>query len=250
MRDVHEDADAAAPPLIDTRSTTGCPAAGQLRAALRELHSNIATYTPTMRSVLFHMNVIVELEYAKGGTAATSWTKLWKELSRRGYDTANRGLRNIDYTNKCYTVVLELMCQLDGGIRREVVKLSKHYPTLDPTKDLDTLSDHAVVMRGDVVEIFLAACQGVGPFHPAPCSPPGSYRNLPFTFTCIVQACRCYHPIEGCCPAGTVCYRQEGSDRNQVVCPQTHAFRRAWGSSWKSKAALMATLVNLMHPRA
>ena len=133
----------------------------------------------------------------------------------------------------------------------EVVKLSKHYPSLDPTKDLDTLSDHAVVMRGDVVEIpLIAACQGVGPFHPAPCSPPGSYRNLPFTFTCIVQTCRCYHLIEGCCLTGTVCYRQEGSDRIQVLCPQTHAFRMAWGSSWKSKAALMATLVNLMHPRA
>jgi hypothetical protein len=110
---------------------------------------------PYLQIILCVMCEVTRDDYANHGVSA--WTTRWKEISHRGGKV--RKNKFIDYGNYEYSALVWLLCKYDNYCAECIRFLAFYWPSLDPFNKTH-VSDHGFSMKGDVIEIFLAALEG------------------------------------------------------------------------------------------
>ena len=162
-----------------------------------------------IRELLGPLKECVEGILQRTRESTHGWRDLWKDISFRGYD--QRGFRCVDYGNKEMARLLGACMILDVDLDRLMGELGQFFSSLD--KFNHDLSDHAIEMQGDVVEIFMAALRNdcpEAPIRSAPCLP-----RLFEKFCRVMQAVQFF---DGTLCTGYIKYRQERVVPLSFVC--------------------------------
>ena len=122
-----------------------------LRSMLRHLRVNLTRLLPYLQIILQRVCAITYDDYLKGHTA---WTYRRKELSHKGYDVHKN--RWVDYGNAEYASLFGFLYLHDDLLKEYLDFIIEYWPSLGPNCD----SEHAYSMKGDVLEICLAALRG------------------------------------------------------------------------------------------
>ena len=85
----------------------------------------------------------------------TSWQSRWKAVSHEGADVYKG--RVIDYGNREYTVLVGFLHKHDKFLARCLEWLISWWPSLDPFEPSHACSKKGLSMKGDIIEICLAA---------------------------------------------------------------------------------------------
>ena len=90
-----------------------------------------------------------------------TWSGRWKPISEKGHDLCKNIV--IDYGNEEYTTILQFLwfhspkCNL--AISNLCTEPDSFWPSLHP-EDITHFGPHGVIMKGDLIEICLAALRG------------------------------------------------------------------------------------------
>ena len=165
----------------------------------------IPAFAPRLEQVLRVMRDAISLAARRGEPCG--WVSGdWKKLSSRGYDV-RRGVV-VDYGNQEYQVVLLALIASDrtGGLKAALTDLSTTYPSLHPRS---SPTDHAVSMKGDVIEIFMAVLRGEtkSPFDSLNIVDDPS--QLPLLFAQFTRICQAIHVIDAHLASRKIKYKNE-----------------------------------------
>jgi hypothetical protein len=124
-----------------------------LRNRLETLRTDILLTMPTVELIIRGW-AARQMRYYR----EVAWHDHWKNISHEGYDT--RSGKCLDYGNFCYSQVLNALCELSptlSGVLRWMAL--NHFGSLQPTLTRGE-TRHAINMKGDVIEIMMAALRG------------------------------------------------------------------------------------------
>ena len=134
-----------------------------------------------------------------------SWSTHWKPISKHGYDVIKN--RTVDYGNIEYAMLLSLFVARDPWCNCCIRTMATDFSSLDPGAQL---TEHAIEMQGDVVEIWLAALRGHEFFSPIlPELVALSGRQIPDLFNRCCELCRTIHLLDGFLATGWLKYKME-----------------------------------------
>jgi hypothetical protein len=128
-------------------------ALGYILGLLRQVKGSMASLSRAVEIVLWKVNMTVYKNWQDGKTE--SWHDSWKPLSHQGSVSFNKGTKEHDMGNYPYTTAMTLCAMMDSRAREQLDWLALWYPSLNI--EAHELTDHAISMRGDLVEICLAA---------------------------------------------------------------------------------------------
>ena len=127
---------------------------GDLRYMLARSRSHLNDIVKVFRCVLHRMCVLTHADYMNDRDA---WVHRWKAVSEAGFDVRNE--RIVDYGNWEYTAIVQFLYLQDPKCKELIDYLATYWPSLHPLDHLHS-SPHGVIMKGDIVEICLAALRG------------------------------------------------------------------------------------------
>ncbi len=129
--------------------------AHRLSLMLCEVRNHLPVLLPYLQIMTCRLCWITYHDYSRG---ESSWNFRWKSVSRDGYHV--RRNRHIDYGNLEYVAMLRFLCLIDEEIAKFVDYLTEYWPSLSVYEGPHLCSMHGVSMKGDVIEIYLAALRG------------------------------------------------------------------------------------------
>ena len=192
------------------------------------LRENLTRLLPYLQIILQPVCAITYDDFFQGHTA---WKYRWKVLSQKGYDVHKN--RWVDYGNAEYASLFGFLYLHDDFLKQYLDSIIEHWPSLCPNCD----SEHAYRMKGDVLEICLAALRGDQLFVDQ--LKPQLHRDgltLPKVSEYFIQLCRFLHLMD----ASLVTGRLKWGDQ-KVVKLSTHMpflddpFVQMWTAFWKTK---------------
>ena len=124
---------------------------GMLRSSLQLLRENLTRLLPYLKIILERVCAITYDDYRQGHAG---WIYRWKVLSQNGYDVHKN--RWVDYGNAEYASLFGFLYLHDDSLKKYLDFLITYWPSLGPSCN----SEHAYSMKGDVLEICLAALRG------------------------------------------------------------------------------------------
>ena len=208
---------------VDARMTLG-----MLRSSLRQLRLNLPRLLPYLQIILQRVCAITRDDFFQGHTA---WKYRWKELSQNGYDVHKNCW--VDYGNAEYASLFGFLYLHDDFLKKCLDFIITYWPSLGPDCD----SEHAYSMKGDVLEICLAALRGDQLF--VDHFTPRLHRDgltLPQVSDYFIQLCRFLHLMN----ASLVTGRLKWSDQKVVKLSTRMPFLddpfvQIWIAFWKTK---------------
>lgn len=206
---------------------------GELRAHLQDFQRLMNVLKPFFEQILSRLAFLQYTAYS-----GTAWADHWKVVSYEGRDFI-RG-REVDYGNSEYTVLLGCFCHWSPQCNQCMEWLGTHYfPSLHPHAEL---TDHSKEMKGDVLEICMAALRGHPEF--AEVLPT---EGLPQIFNALSSVCQTIQMLDACIRTGKLKWQ----DRRMALITSyrpdlgEHPFVLAWrhGDERQRQVALRALLV-------
>ena len=122
---------------------------------LCEVRNHLPVLLPYLQIITCRLCWITYHDYSRG---ESSWNVRWKSVSRDGYHV--RRNRHIDYGNLEYVAMLRFLCLIDEEIAKFVDYLTEYWPSFRVYEGPHLCSMHGVSMKGDIIEIYLAALRG------------------------------------------------------------------------------------------
>lgn len=171
---------------------------GSIRNLIREVEDSMTPLCQAIEIVLAKMNRTNEQSAEN-----MSWEMIWKPLSMKGYCTFQGGSRCKDMGNLEYTIVLTICANSHMGVGRELQRLANTYESLSLSHPL---TDHAISMKGDVVEICLAAFMADDFFREELLTQTTSFPKL---LTYLKSFCRLVHLLDAHLVTRHLKYRDE-----------------------------------------
>ena len=151
------------------------------------------------------------------------WDRYWKGVSREGYDIIRGHI--LDYGNMEYTVLYKCICAWSPPCNELMLWLAQYFPSLHPTLCNET--EHSISMKGDVVEICMAALRGHPDFEGALSS---FGMQLPTLFNRMNQLSRTVQYIDAFLRTGRLKFQDVCVQRLPFLLPHVgnHTFVMEW----------------------
>ena len=176
-----------------------CATRGRLRRKLSVARQQLDNVVSAFQCVLHQMCIITFTDHASSETTP-GWDYRWKPTSEHGYDVGY-GNRCVDYGNMEYATILQFLYLQDQYCQEYIDYLVSYWPSIHPASW--PLSNHAVEMQGDVIEIFLAALRGHDNFTMTN-ELTKQNTTLPKLFQQVVQLCQLVQCIDASVKTGRV----------------------------------------------
>ncbi len=187
---------------LSTRPSPDPQGFGNLRCMLKKL--------PMLREmVLEHVATVLKkmvrhtIDENRREGCYTSWDKLWKPKTQKGYDVINNKV--IDYGNVEYSALLAAFCAMHDDIAHSMAELAEFWPTLV----FPPMNDRGASMQGDVIEIVLAAFRADELFINEIRAHAGAdVVDFPSLLQALCDVCRTVHWLHAYSVSGKVKYSQ------------------------------------------
>ena len=151
---------------IDGRFMEAAHLQGQLRAAAKSLQTHLRTLDEP-----FALDLMTDVMKYVFDHPDLSWKQIgFKDLSNMGFDYNGKHQHPIDYGNYQYSLLVVLLSHVFPESWGEFIQfMSQYWKTLNPEW---RHTHQAEIMKGDLVEIFLAQGRGCGKQRPSLCIGP------------------------------------------------------------------------------
>ena len=138
-----------------TRDDRWFGSVGLLTVMLADVRKSLPVLIPYLQLVTCRM---CWLSYDDNLRGESAWTYRWKPISCDGYHVKKNHI--IDYGNMEYVTILRFLYLYDEYIAQCLDYLISRWPSLNVCQEPHLSSWHGVSMKGDVIEIYLAALRG------------------------------------------------------------------------------------------
>ena len=179
--------------------------AHRLSLMLGEVRKNLPVLIPYLQIMTCRMCWITYHDYLRG---ESSWAFRWKGISTKGYHVKRN--RHIDYGNLEYVAMLRFLCLIDEDVAKFLDYLIEYWPSLSVCEGPHFSSKHGVSMKGDIIEIYLAALRGDTLFHHVLQERlDADGLVLPIIYQYFNEFCRLVHFLDACFVTG--CMKSTGA---------------------------------------
>ena len=173
---------------------------GRLRRQLCDLYRHLPKLLPYIRIIVHQLASLSYEHYLHNGMIQEPWSLRWKAISEQGGDMI--GTQFVDYGNREYTDVFAFFYAYDDQMAALIDWLVAWWPSLSPFDRLHR-GEHGISMKGDVVEICLAALRGhqfMGDLLHEQLKDDG--LTMPIVFNWLCNLCRLIHMLRGTLDTG------------------------------------------------